>query len=448
MLTQSLDFTRTLDDLVRLAVPRLADWCSIDLLEHGQVHNVGVANVDGATAELVRADLRDRAGDAQAATGAAWAIRTARSELMTEIPGALLEDGATAADLLRTLHRPRSRAVLVHHRAAQGTWPHARRSDPGRRRVGTSILPGRSHHRRGSRPARRARHRQLAALRGAARDCAHAPAEPAPGNARAAAWHGDRGALPGERGGSRGRGRLLRRLARRRRVRARDRRRRGQGPGRRRADRPDPPCDAGRVALRDLPHARAGGGERGDPRPRLGERVLHGCARVPAPHGRRLLADRRVRRPCAAVRAAGWRRQPSRRPASAARCSESTSGRSSTTTRPTSGSETSSHSGRMASPSAGMPACCSASSGSRSLIEQLEGRSADEVVAAHRRGRRRVRPRVPGRRRGDPRGARHGGRERNAGPAPSRFPPGTGSRRSRAVASGSLTCGSRSSSPA
>ena len=34
-LTQSLDFTTTLADLVRLAVPRLADWCSIDLLEHG-----------------------------------------------------------------------------------------------------------------------------------------------------------------------------------------------------------------------------------------------------------------------------------------------------------------------------------------------------------------------------------------------------------------------------
>ena len=104
VLTQSLDFTKTLDDLIRLAVPRLADWCSIDLLEHGQVRNVGVANVDGATADLVRAALRDRAGDAQTPTGAAWAIRTGQSELMTDIPTALLEDASADADLLRTLH--------------------------------------------------------------------------------------------------------------------------------------------------------------------------------------------------------------------------------------------------------------------------------------------------------------------------------------------------------
>jgi GAF domain-containing protein len=104
-LTQSLDFTKTLADLVRLAVPRLADWCSIDLLEHGQVHNVGVANVDGMTAELVRDALRDRPADAYAPTGAAAAIRTGRSELMTEIPASLFDDSSADADLLRALHR-------------------------------------------------------------------------------------------------------------------------------------------------------------------------------------------------------------------------------------------------------------------------------------------------------------------------------------------------------
>ena len=63
------------------------------------------------------------------------------------------------------------------------------------------------------------------------------------------------------------------------------------------------------------------------------------------------------------------------------------------------------------------------------LIEQLEGRPADEVVQRIDEAVVSFAPGLPGRRRGDPRGARHGGCERNAGPAPSRFPPGTGSRR-------------------
>ncbi len=257
VLTQSLDFTKTLDDLIRLAVPRLADWCSIDLLEHGQVRNVGVANVDGATAELVRERPARRSrrragsdrrgvGDPHGAIGAddGDPRRAARGRLRRRRP---------AADAAPT----RGHSVLVDHGAAQGSRTHARRPDAGRGRVGAPVLPGRSHHRRGSRPARGARHRQLAALRGAARDRAHAAAEPASGDARAAAGHGDRRALPGKRGGRRGRGRLLRRLAGGRRIRAGDRRRRGKGPGRRRVDRPDPPCDARRVALRELPHSRA-----------------------------------------------------------------------------------------------------------------------------------------------------------------------------------------------
>ena len=253
VLTQSLDFTRTLDDLVRLAVPRLADWCSIDLLEHGQVHNVGVANVDSATAELVRADLRDRAGDVQAATGAAWAIRTARSELMTEIPGALLEDGATAADLLRTLHRlgvePCSSitAPLRAHGRTLGALTLVA-AESGRRFSQADLAIAEDLARRAALAIDNSR------LYEAQREIAHTLQQSLlpgtlvqpPGMEIAARYRAS-----GR--GSRGRRRLLRRLARRRRVRTRDRRRRRQGPGRRSLDRPDPPRDARRIALREPP---------------------------------------------------------------------------------------------------------------------------------------------------------------------------------------------------
>ena len=62
VLTQSLDFTKTLDDLIRLAVPRLADWCSIDLLEHGQHPQRRASRTSTARPPTcVRAALRDRA---------------------------------------------------------------------------------------------------------------------------------------------------------------------------------------------------------------------------------------------------------------------------------------------------------------------------------------------------------------------------------------------------
>ncbi len=41
-------------ELVELAVPRLADWCTIDMLDHGEIRNVGVAHADPETARLAR----------------------------------------------------------------------------------------------------------------------------------------------------------------------------------------------------------------------------------------------------------------------------------------------------------------------------------------------------------------------------------------------------------
>jgi GAF domain-containing protein len=104
VLTRSLDSTNTLTELVRLAVPRLADWCSIDLLDHGRIANVAVSNIDAATARLVSESLRNRPLALRAETPTAVAIRTGRSELLAEIPGARLVDDGTPPGLLRTLH--------------------------------------------------------------------------------------------------------------------------------------------------------------------------------------------------------------------------------------------------------------------------------------------------------------------------------------------------------
>ena len=103
-LSSTLTSTTTLEDLVRLAVPRLADWCSIDLVEHGRARTVEVANVDPAAALHVRELLGDRPASTTARTGAGAAMRTGRAELLQEIPPGLVTDDERPLDLLRALH--------------------------------------------------------------------------------------------------------------------------------------------------------------------------------------------------------------------------------------------------------------------------------------------------------------------------------------------------------
>ncbi len=60
VLGSSLDYDATLGSLARLAVPRLADWCAIDVLAaDGEVERVAVAHVDPAKVALAE-DLHRR----------------------------------------------------------------------------------------------------------------------------------------------------------------------------------------------------------------------------------------------------------------------------------------------------------------------------------------------------------------------------------------------------
>ncbi len=58
VLGESLDFRAPLDDLARLIVPHLADWCAIDLVEANGSHQISVAHSDPAKVELARELVR------------------------------------------------------------------------------------------------------------------------------------------------------------------------------------------------------------------------------------------------------------------------------------------------------------------------------------------------------------------------------------------------------
>ena len=60
ILSSSLEYEATLSTAARLAVPYLADWCAVDLVQHdGSIHRVVVANVD-PTKVRVALDLQRR----------------------------------------------------------------------------------------------------------------------------------------------------------------------------------------------------------------------------------------------------------------------------------------------------------------------------------------------------------------------------------------------------
>lgn len=91
VLGASLDPAKTLDDVARLVVPRLADWCSIDLLtEGGALERAAVAHVDPEKVALawdLGRRLPPRPDDPH---GAFAVIRARRAERIEEIPDALL----------------------------------------------------------------------------------------------------------------------------------------------------------------------------------------------------------------------------------------------------------------------------------------------------------------------------------------------------------------------
>ena len=88
----SLDYERTLAAVARMAVPDLADWCAVDLLDDdGTIRQLAVAHVDPDKVALA-IDLRRRyPPDPDAPQGLPAAIRSGRAELMEEIPQELLE---------------------------------------------------------------------------------------------------------------------------------------------------------------------------------------------------------------------------------------------------------------------------------------------------------------------------------------------------------------------
>jgi PAS domain S-box-containing protein len=114
-LISSLDYRQTLAAVARLAVPELADWCTVNIVEAGEStpRQLAVAHTDPAKVAYAR-ELGERyPPDRNAPTGAPQVIRSGKSELYPEIPAALLEAGAKDEEHLRMIRELRLESAMI-----------------------------------------------------------------------------------------------------------------------------------------------------------------------------------------------------------------------------------------------------------------------------------------------------------------------------------------------
>jgi signal transduction histidine kinase len=95
VLAASLDYHETLKAVAQLAVPQIADWCAVDVLDaSGLIEQLAVAHADPARVAYAREFLRKYPADPRAPVGLHQVLRTGESHLLPELTPAMIERGA------------------------------------------------------------------------------------------------------------------------------------------------------------------------------------------------------------------------------------------------------------------------------------------------------------------------------------------------------------------
>lgn len=103
-LAASLDYATTLASVARLAVPELADWCTVDLVEaDGTIKQVAVAHRDPAQAARVRAARQDSPPNPEGTHALMQVLRTGQPLLVSTVTEQWLQQHARATEHFQTM---------------------------------------------------------------------------------------------------------------------------------------------------------------------------------------------------------------------------------------------------------------------------------------------------------------------------------------------------------
>lgn len=121
ILASSLDYEVTLASLARLVVPRLADWCAVDLAgDAGSIDRVAVAHVDTEKVRWAQEIHRRYPPQPDEPTGVANVLRTGQPEIAADITDAMLEAGIPDKELLSLIRSLGMRSVMIVPLSAHG----------------------------------------------------------------------------------------------------------------------------------------------------------------------------------------------------------------------------------------------------------------------------------------------------------------------------------------
>jgi PAS domain S-box-containing protein len=121
ILSSSLEHETTLKTLAALAVPRLADWCGVEIVRpDGSSEQLAVAHVDPAKVELAIELRRRYPQPAHAPAGLPSVLRTGRSEIYSDVSDELVAQGARDPEHLGILRDIGIRSVIIVPMRARG----------------------------------------------------------------------------------------------------------------------------------------------------------------------------------------------------------------------------------------------------------------------------------------------------------------------------------------
>jgi len=120
LLSASLDYKTILRRIARLPVPRLADWCTVDVVDDGGIRRVAAAHTDPARERQVRGLLRRYPIRLDEPRAVAIVLRTGEPHLEAELSDEGLSAAARDARHLRILRSLRPRSALTVPLVARG----------------------------------------------------------------------------------------------------------------------------------------------------------------------------------------------------------------------------------------------------------------------------------------------------------------------------------------
>jgi serine phosphatase RsbU (regulator of sigma subunit) len=121
VLSSSLDPLKTMQRVADLAVPRLADWCAVDVVDDdGELTQAAVAHADPSMLDWAREYRRRFPPRRGQRGGAANVVRTGEPELYEDVDETLQQEVAQSDEQLTEIRRLAPRSAMVVPLAARG----------------------------------------------------------------------------------------------------------------------------------------------------------------------------------------------------------------------------------------------------------------------------------------------------------------------------------------